>query len=67
MSVIDINLFNIETGAIRSSLQKNFIGIDIESLKLVSALIENLNRLKIDIPYDGAYRNNALYEKLYKV
>lgn len=65
--LIDINLFNKCTGAIRGSLQKNFTGIDIAPPDLISLSIENLKRLNlINIPEDGSYRNPALYNQLYE-
>ncbi len=65
--LIDINLFNTVTRAIRSNLQKNFTTIDIASPDLISISIENLKRLNlIDVPYDGSYSNTKLYEKLYE-
>lgn len=64
--LIDVNLFNKSTGAIRSSIQKNLTNILIADASKISLSIDNLERLKlINIPYDASYVNDALYEPIF--
>lgn len=65
--LIDINIFNTVTGAIRGRIQSNFTNIDIAEPELVSISIENLKRLNlIEVPADVSYSKEELYEELYK-